>query len=103
MYLDYAEMQAEKQKAMTMKDWIVKLDAFLRFNERDVLTNPGKVSAGVAKELAEREFEKLKEELRKIEVFQPVSDFDKLVEKSKALKKKKSWKNKKKTERQKMD
>ncbi len=87
MYLDYAEMQAEKQRAMTMKDWITKLDAFLRFNEKDVLTNPGKVSAEVAKELAEKEFEKYEEKVKKIEAAQPVSDFDKLVEKTKSLEK----------------
>ena len=87
MYLDYAEMQAEKQRAMTMKDWVTKLDAFLRFNEKDVLTNPGKVSAEVAKELAEKEFEKYEEKVKKIEAAQPVSDFDKLVEKTKSLEK----------------
>jgi len=87
MYLDYAEMQAEKQRAMTMKDWIAKLDVFLRFNEKDVLTNPGKVSAEVAKELAEKEFEKYEEKVKKIEAAQPVSDFDKLVEKTKSIEK----------------
>ena len=42
MYLDYAEMQAVRGKAMTMKDWIVKLNAFLKFSEYDILTNAGK-------------------------------------------------------------
>lgn len=70
------------------KDWVSKLDAFLRFNEKDVLTSPGKVSAGVAKELAEKEFTKYEERLHRIEATQPVSDFDKLVEKTKALEKK---------------
>ncbi|MCL5773312.1 MAG: virulence RhuM family protein [Firmicutes bacterium] len=95
MYLDYAEMQAENQRTMTMKEWVAKLDAFLRFNERDVLTNPGKVSAEVAKELAEKEFEKYEENLRQIEATQPISDFDKLVEKTKLLVKKESKKRKK--------
>lgn len=88
MYLDYAEMQAESQRAMTMKSWIAKLDAFLRFNEKDILTNPGKVSAEVARELAENEFEKYEEKVKKIEAAQPISDFDKLVEKTKFLEKK---------------
>lgn len=48
MYLDYAEMQAMKKQAMYMYDWIEKLDAFLKFNERDILDNPGKVSAELA-------------------------------------------------------
>lgn len=55
MYLDYAELQAEKHIIMTMKDWVKKLDAFLRFNEREVLTHQGKVSREVALELAEKE------------------------------------------------
>ena len=85
MYLDYAETQAEKRQTMTMKDWAVKLDAFLQFNEKDILNNPGKVSAAVAKELAEKEFEKYEEQQRQIEAAQPVSDFDKLLEKTKQL------------------
>jgi hypothetical protein len=58
MYLDYAEMQAKNRKIMTMKDWIDKLDGFLQFNEREVLTNAGKVSAEIAKSFAQEEFEK---------------------------------------------
>ncbi|MCK4642307.1 virulence RhuM family protein [bacterium] len=86
MYLDYAELQAESQTSMVMKDWVIKLDAFIRFNEREVLTNPGKVSAEVAKELAENEYDKYKDNLRKIEASQPVSDFDKIVERTRSLK-----------------
>ncbi|PIZ15484.1 hydroxyacid dehydrogenase [Candidatus Desantisbacteria bacterium CG_4_10_14_0_8_um_filter_39_17] len=92
MYLDYAETQAEKQQTMTMKDWVSKLDAFLKFNEKDVLTNFGKVSAEVAQELAEKEFEKYEEKVRKIQASQPVSDFDKLVEKTRLLEKKSTGK-----------
>jgi len=58
MYLDYAEDRAERHRPMYMRDWKEKLDAFLRFNERDVLDNPGTVSAEVARELAETEYEK---------------------------------------------
>jgi hypothetical protein len=57
MYLDYAENQAARQIPMSMADWVDKLDAFLQFNEYEVLTNAGKVSHEVAKELAEQQYE----------------------------------------------
>jgi len=60
MYLDYAEDQAERNIPMTMKDWSQKLNAFLQFNERDILQNAGKVTAVIAKEFAISEFEKYK-------------------------------------------
>ncbi|MDQ5976288.1 MAG: hypothetical protein QG664_201 [Patescibacteria group bacterium] len=60
MYLDYAENQAKKERAMTMHDWTRKLDAFLGFNEYEILDNPGKVSHEVAKHLAENEYEKFR-------------------------------------------
>lgn len=77
MYLDYAENQAIRQKYMTMKDWIEKLDAFLKFNEYEVLQNAGTVSAEVAKQLAEKEFEKF----RIVQDQNFESDFDKEVKK----------------------
>lgn len=52
MFLDYAENQAARQIPMKMQDWVSKLDAFLKFNEYDILHNAGKVSHEVAKELA---------------------------------------------------
>ncbi len=58
MYLDYAEDRAEQNIPMTMKDWSEKLNAFLQFNERDILDHPGKVSREVAQAFAESEFEK---------------------------------------------
>jgi len=57
MYLDYAEDQAEQGIAMTMKDWAEKLNAFLQFNQKDILQNAGKVTAAIAKEFAENEYE----------------------------------------------
>lgn len=48
MYLDYAENQAKNRKTMTMADWEQKLDAFLTFNDKDLLDHAGKVSAAVA-------------------------------------------------------
>lgn len=56
MYLDYAEDQAKRRTAMTMADWVKKLDAFLAFNDRDLLTHAGTVQAKVAQELAEERY-----------------------------------------------
>ncbi|MFN5566349.1 MAG: virulence RhuM family protein [Pseudanabaena sp.] len=78
MYLDYAENQAARQISMKMQDWIDKLDAFLRFNDYDVLTNAGSISAEVAKNLAASEYEKY----RVIQDREYISDFDKAVKKS---------------------
>ncbi len=57
MYLDYAEDQANRRRAIYMRDWRDKLDAFLKFNERDILNNPGKVSKEVAEKLAIEQYE----------------------------------------------
>lgn len=57
MYLDYAEDQAERRKTVTMQEWADKLDAFLSFNERDVLTHAGKLRADVAERLALERYE----------------------------------------------
>jgi hypothetical protein len=75
MYLDYAELQAERQVAMTMEDWVERLNAFLEFNDYEILDNPGKVSAAVAKELAEDEYDKF----RVIQDKNYESDFDKSI------------------------
>jgi hypothetical protein len=56
-YLDYAEDQAQRRKTVTMQEWADKLDAFLSFNERDVLTHAGKVEATVAEKLALKRYE----------------------------------------------
>ena len=77
MYLDYAEMQAQKGIVMYMKDWVAKLDAFLRFNEEDVLQDSGKVSHDVAVALAEKEYEKY----RVVQDRMLESDFDREVKK----------------------
>lgn len=80
MYLDYAENQASRQIPMKMTDWIQKLDAFLAFNEYDVLTNAGKVSASVARRLAEEEYARYR--VRQDREFE--SDFERQVKKLKA-------------------
>lgn len=60
MYLDYAENQAARQIPMKMTDWITKLDAFLQFNEYQVLKDAGKIRHDVAMKLAEKEYEKFR-------------------------------------------
>ena len=75
MYLDYATRQARRHIPMTMEDWKSKLDAFLRFNDAEILENKGKVTAAIAKEFAESEFEKY----RIIQDTLYQSDFDRLV------------------------
>lgn len=60
MFLDYAEDQAARQIPMKMADWVDKLDAFLKFNEYDVLTDAGKIRHEVAKSLAEKEYDKFR-------------------------------------------
>ena len=77
MYLDYAEDQAEQGIVMTMKDWVSKLNAFLQFNQKDILQNAGKVSAAIAKVFAEKEYERYKPIQDRL--FE--SDFDKLIKK----------------------
>ena len=86
MYLDYAEDQAARQQPMHMADWIKKLDAFLTFNERNILTNAGKVSAAMAEEHAAREFGKFDRARLARAAAEPTSDFDKMVERTKGLK-----------------
>ena len=75
MYLDYAERQAHRGNIMYMQDWVARLDAFLQFNEEEVLHHKGKVTAAIAKAFAESEFEKY----RVIQDRQYQSDFDRLV------------------------
>lgn len=58
MYLDYAEDQAKRHKQIFMRDWRQKLDAFLKFNERDILNNAGKVTKEVADNLALEQYER---------------------------------------------
>ncbi len=69
--------QAERNIPMTMKDWAGKLNAFLQFNEKDILTNSGKVTQAIAKSFAESEFEKYR--IVQDKLFE--SDFDKAIKK----------------------
>ncbi|MBP9853732.1 MAG: virulence RhuM family protein [Candidatus Omnitrophica bacterium] len=95
MYLDYAEDQAKRHKQIFMRDWRQKLDAFLKFNERDILNNSGKVAKEVADHLALEQYERLntkrlkKEE--KVEMLADDAEFKKIEEKiKKSMKKKRS-------------
>ena len=83
MYLDFAELQANKQRIMRMTDWAEKLDAFLRLNDYEVLDNPGSISAEVANVLAENEYEQFRIEQDCLHE----SDFDKLMAQSETLNK----------------
>ena len=76
MYLDYAEIQAENNVPMTMEDWSNRLDSFIEFNGRELLTDVGKVSAEQAKLYAETQFEKYR--IVQNQLFQ--SDFDLFLE-----------------------
>ncbi len=78
MYLDYATRQARRRIPMTMADWAEKLDAFLKFNDAEILENKGNVTAEIAKVFAESEFEKYR--VVQDRLYQ--SDFDRLLEES---------------------
>lgn len=92
MYLDYAELQTAKGRAMTMQDWVEKLNAFLKFSEYDLLNNAGKVSHEVAEVLALKEYVKYKviqdKEFRSdfdnyLEIEQKTKDFMMVIDKHK--------------------
>jgi len=79
MYLDYAEDQAERQQPMHMNDWVKKLNAFLQFNEREILENGGNISKVVAVETAITQYEKYnQQQLSK----GSIDDFDEFVKKN---------------------
>ena len=80
MYLDYAEDQAERQQPMYMQDWNNKLNAFLQFNGREILDNPGKVSAEIAQQLALSEYDKFHQYQLKQETTSKNDDFDKVIQ-----------------------
>lgn len=86
MYLDYAERQARQRKTVTMEQWSKKLDAFLSFNEHEILTHAGKVKAEVAKEIAEQRYEEFNQKRKAEEVLaadkedlQVLEDLEKLL------------------------
>ena len=77
MFLNYAENIASRHQVMSMEDWVKRLDAFLKFNEYELLDNAGKISAKLANDLVSKEFTKF----RKIQDSNYESDFDREVKK----------------------
>ena len=96
MYLDYAEDQARRRQVLYMRDWREKLDAFLQFNERDILTNAGKVAKEVADRLALEQYEKFAARRLAVEAKADEQAFEEAVKKLPAKQpRKKSGKPKK--------
>ncbi len=81
-YLDLAESRAKRSIPMTMDDWAKRLDAFLTFDDREILQNAGPLTQEIAKKHAETEFEKYR--IVQDRLFQ--SDFDKLLDQTKEQK-----------------
>ncbi len=79
MYLDYAEDQARRRKPLYMRDWRDKIDAFLKFNERAILEDAGKVSMEVAKALALEEYEKFNRRRLAEEATKEEEEFEKIA------------------------
>lgn len=80
MYLDFAEDQARRRRVLYMRDWRERLDAFLQFNEREVLTNPGRVAKEVADRLALDEYDKFHSRRLAAEASTDERAFEKAVE-----------------------
>jgi hypothetical protein len=94
MYLDYAEDQARRRRPVTMAEWSDKLDAFLSFNERDVLTHAGRLQMEVAQMLAVERFEVFDAKRRKAEALAAdAEDIAQLEEMEKAAKRRKKRKD----------
>jgi hypothetical protein len=85
MYLDFAEDQARRKKPMHMAEWVERLDAFLQFNERNILTHMGSISHELAEQHAHAQFEQHEAARLRLEAVQPTSDFDKAVAEVKRL------------------
>ena len=74
MYLDYAEMQARQRRTVTMEEWADKLDAFLEFNEQELLKHAGKLKAEVARKIAEERYEIFDSKRRRTEALDADAD-----------------------------
>jgi hypothetical protein len=74
-YLAFATLQAQNKRVMTMRDWILKLDDFLRLNEKEILEHKGKISKDLAEQKAENEYKIFKQ--KQLENYE--SDFDKIT------------------------
>lgn len=88
MYLDYAELQAERRIPMTMVDWAKKLDGLLSLNEMEILTHKGKISKELAEKKAKAEYHKYDEKRRQQEIIDSDIEFAKEIEEIKRISKK---------------
>lgn len=88
MYLDYAELQAERRIPMTMVDWATKLDGLLSLNEMEILTHKGKISKELAEKKAKAEYHKYDEKRRQQEIIDSDIEFAKEIEEIKRITKK---------------
>jgi hypothetical protein len=79
-YLDFAELQALERRLMTMRDWIAKLDAFLRAGDRKILEHAGGITAGEAKQKAKLEFDRFEARRRQLEDARAEAGFEQEVE-----------------------
>jgi hypothetical protein len=75
-YLSFAELQARKRNPMYMKDWVKKLHDFLTLNDKEILEHAGKISAKMAKELAESEYEKYRQKMITIEDAKEIKELE---------------------------
>jgi hypothetical protein len=87
-YLSFAELQARSRKPMYMSDWIKKLHDFLTLNDKEILENAGKISAKMAKELAETEYEKYRRKIIDIEDAKEIKELEEGLKKLEQKKKK---------------
>jgi len=95
MYLNYAEDQAKRRRQVFMRDWREKLDAFLKFNERDILTNAGKVTKEIADNLALEHYEVFNRNRLAIEAKEEaIADDEELKKIESAIERKKKQKHK---------
>jgi len=88
-YLSFAELQARNRKPMYMRDWISKLNDFMVLNDKEILEHAGRISAIMAKELAESEYEKYRKNRIEIENMQEIKQLEEGIMKLKNKKKKK--------------
>jgi len=80
-YLDFAELQARQHKIMYMENWKTKLDAFLELNDQDILSNAGRISSVMARELAHAEYNRFSNERHQIEANKVDEDLREAVKK----------------------
>ena len=85
MYLDYAELQAQRRIPMKMVDWAKKLDALLNLNEMEILTHKGKISKELAEKKAKNEYHKYDEKRRLQEIIESDIEFAKDIEEIKRI------------------